>query len=361
MAKQKKDALVDEKQQQVEKEAKTVSETDAARQAYGLPDTWSDAQVQEWITYADKTNIRTPNGTWVYDPTRPSRKVDTWSGSEIDDYVHGLLAGSDAASALQDAVVKRYVEQQNMNQNWSTQQIITYVRTGVAPALTTRNNPLESKARDLKPASKWTDAELEDWVDGAITASTNASDDVLALEVKIRFNLPDEVNTVAEIKAAKLRGLTKHKTATVPVGITEAQLQHITDDLGLYYERTKPSMFVSDREAQVAQVGLDRVFSYVLTFEGAAFIAAMDTVYAFVKNHLTDVFSVDYAFRFTRFVSGSQKLRLRHINLISSFQIIAGNNPQFIMRQDLMTQFAAYEDDAVRLEEYFTDKARQLI
>lgn len=357
----KKDALVDKAQEVVEQKENQMSEVEAARQAYGIPDTWTDAQVQEWITYADKVTIRTQSGSWVYDPTRPSRPVDTWASSEIEDFVKGFLVGSDTQSNLQDAVVKRYVEKQNLNTTWTTQQIVTYVRTGVAPELTTRGNPLDSKERDIKPSSKWTDSELEDWVDDAIKSSTVASDDVLALEVKYRFNLPDEANTVYEVKAAKLRGLKKTTVKAVPEGITSQQIQNINDDLGLYYERTKPSKIVSDTEAQAAQVGLDRVFSYALTFKGAAFVAAMDVIYDFIKNHLTDVFSDDYAFRFSRFVSGSQKLRQRHINLISAFQIVAGNNPQFIMRQDMLTQFVAYEDDASRLAEYFTGKARQNI
>lgn len=339
-----------------------MSEVEAARTSFGIPDTWTDAQVQEWISYANKTTIRTQSGSWVYDPTRPSRAVSTWSSSEIDDYVMGLLAGSDADSSLMEAVIRRYAEKQNLNTNWTTQQLVTYARTGVAPALTTRNNPIESRDRDLKPSSKWTDTELEDWIDGEITASVKASDEALALEAKIRFNLPDEAGTVAEVKSAKLRGLTKRTQQSVPVGITAQQLENINADLVLYYERTKPGMIVSDTEAQRAQVGLDRLFSYVLTFEGAAFVAAMDVITAFVGNHLTDVFSTDYAFRFTRFVSGSHKLRQRHINLISAFQIVAGSNAQFIMRQDLITQFQAFGDnDAVRLSEYFTEQARQKI
>lgn len=359
MAKQKKDALVDQAQTQAEATTQAMTEVEAARQAYGIPDTWTDGQVQEWITYADKTTIRTQSGSWIYDPTRPSRAVSTWPASEIEDFVRGYLVGSDVVSGLQDAVVKRYVEKQNLNATWSTQQIITYVRTGVAPALTTRNNPIDSKERDSKPSSKWTDSELEDWVDGAIHATTTASDETLALEVKYRFSLPDEVNTVAEIKGAKLRGLKKSAVKSIPDGITDQQLQNINDDLAVYYERVKPAKLVSDKEAQTAQVGLDRVFSYALSFKGSAFVAAMDTIYDFIKNHLTDVFSDDYAFRFSRFVSGSQKLRQRHINLISAFLIVAGNNPQFIMRQDMLTQFAAYDDDATRLAEYFTTKARQ--
>ena len=359
----KKDALVDQSVVDTKTAAATENnEVKATRVTYGLPDNWTDAQVKEWDRYSDKANYRTQAGSWVYDPTRPNRKVATWSNAEIEDWVMGLLNGSDAQGSLMDAIVRRYVTTKGLNATWTSLQIITYVRTGIAPALTTRQNPIVSTEREKRAAKDWSDSELEDWIDGEITGTEVAPDSVLALEAKVRFNLPDEANTVAEVRSAKHRNLTKAVVATNVAGISEAQIKAINDDLVLYYERVKPRMIVTDQDAQIAQVGLDRLFSYVLSFEGQAFVVAMDTVRVFVKNHIDDVFSPEYAFRFVRFVSGSQKTRQRHLNLISAFQLLASSDPQFLLQQDLVTQFQAFGDDnAVRLQEYFIDAVTAIV
>ncbi|MFO5742545.1 hypothetical protein ACLBPW_31125, partial [Klebsiella pneumoniae] len=60
--------------------------------------------------------------------------------------------------------------------DWSTLEVVDFVKQGITPPKTLRGSWVNSVIRDHAPPTDWTTAELEDWAEGLIKNSNLIKD-----------------------------------------------------------------------------------------------------------------------------------------------------------------------------------------
>jgi hypothetical protein len=183
--------------------------------------------------------------------------------------------------------------------------------------------------RKSRPASDWSNRELEAWAAGEIKPHGLATPAHLAKALKDRMSLtvtstsPEAVidNYQKEIVARKNEHIT-----IANKGLTDMNTSYIDNVLERYVKITAPGQYLSDETGGRAQRELENLFQYVMKLEGPALLQGMDKIKVFINKHRDDVFSATNAYRFVHLLKGDKRAQRRHVNFIELFHVVTDAN-----------------------------------
>lgn len=325
---------------EIEEDAATAQPSDELadlRETYAMPDDWTDGDVHQWRNWHQrqsnpKIRLRGPEDRhyWVYDPTRDTKAMGDWDDHEILLWLQGDLAnpGNVELARIADEARRRF----DIPLAWSNKQVLTYYRKGIRPKQTLNGVWVEDVARAQRSAGEWTNTELEAWLNQEIRAGGQTSNDArLAQEAKKRFRLSADGTSPQSVRHA-YRNLstqvtveedpqeTPQRSASKELPVLKSSF--IESTLSRYASEVAPRRPVTHTQGVRAQKALDRVFEYALRQEGSEFLASMEMIKSFFKEHRDGLFSPTFAYRFTRDLPGSRRTRQNHLNLIELFLIV---------------------------------------
>ncbi|ANM44865.1 virion structural protein [Pseudomonas phage vB_Pae10145-KEN51] len=382
----------------------------ALRTDHDIPETWTDENVIEWFTNDGIAKGKTELGSFVFDPTRKYRPYDEWSDDELIDAANHRLTGvvNDIADIADDILTKRAKENETTEEvivpvvnedtlkqdirntedsikleelvkqlrihtsdiplDWSTQEVVDFVKQGITPPKTLRGSWVNSVIRDNAPPTDWTTAELEDWAEGLIKNSNLIKDFKIAIELRDRLFLPttsQDIETIVEqwkvfsgkddIKpTGEVKILNSESTSNEPVlrkGMTKMNQVFIESRLEQFATGAKPGDYITIERGGDAQKKLDDVFNYVMTIEDIeGFKSGMDIIFDFVKKNRNTLFSESNALRFVATLPTQNNRQEAHINLLTLFCLFTSD-----------VSDALYQVDINYLARFIPEGKRQLV
>jgi len=355
-----------------------LSPVEAARDAFSLPEAWTDPQVEQWIkTMENEEEETTEDGVFRFDPTRAQRKPADWESKELLAYLKGALIG--VSNKRRSELINEYRRREDLEEAWSDQQVLDYFQKGITPEQTSYGAWVYDRTRPQRQAQDWSTEELMSWAEGELKAVGKTTDIKLAIELKKRHTLNAEADTVGAILAAYNRqfgddqpeeeatpvseqeGLLERAetTSTYNGALTEMNLSFIEGVLDRYVAAVAPGKQITEAEGGKAQRDLDNLFNYVMRMEGPALPEALDMIKRRVVKEREGVFSPSYAYRFTHLLKGDRKAQQRHVNLIELFLIITDRNAGAKRKQiDIRHMLSGYSPAVSdRLTDYFKNYA----
>jgi len=351
------------------------------REQYGIPDTWSAEQVNQWfVKVADLpegTEV-SKDGVFFNDPTRDKRPYDTWSSEELLMALKGDLEISDNKLS---GVIKEYRKRsEEIEDAWSFRQVLDFYREGVIPEKTASGVWVLDVTRNERQPSSWSTQELEAWAKGEIKATSRAPDNKLAVELKNRLKLNSKSNNPADVIAA-YKGATQRAeqspetpqtsavkatqpSASSPAsqetvkGLTHMNLSYIDSTLERYADAVKPGKPVSEQIGASETTKLENMFQYVIKLEPEGMVAGLERIKAFVTKHREGLFSPSNAHRFDHMLRKEGDFKERHINFVELLMIYTDPNKDVRQQCDIRYLLAKQpEDRQDMLVEYFTKVA----
>lgn len=339
------------------------------REEFGIPETWSDDDIQSWMSRevdVDK-GVKTADGVFRFDPTRDKRAMNTWSTDELRAFMTGDLDG--IPKRLENEIVNEYRRRESVVPAWSNQEVLNHLRMGTIPRKTESGLWLNDVERNRRKAAEWSDEELDAWAQGEIKHGANAKDAQLAHELSRRFSLkPKDTSIKSVMDAYQHRndppvGASVEKPAPAPQptpvaqhgALSEMNLSFIDTQMQRYVDTVAPGKVVGDELGGKAQRELDNLFNYVLRLEGPALPEGLDRIKKVIIAERDGVFSPSNAYRFVNQLKGNRRRQQQHINLIELFLILTDRNAAAKRKQiDIGHMLNGYEPDTVaKLMDYF--------
>lgn len=317
------------------------------------------------------TNV---DGVALTDPQRADRQPGDWTDEELLAFVRNELIDVDPKRTQE--LVSEFRRRISHPEAWSTEDVLTYYRTGEEPAMTSTGAWKSDVTRGKRRASEWSNEELQAWVLGEVHPTNLANDAKLAAEVKRRFQLEGK-NDPASVREAFRKSQdtpvveVEDQTPEVeeptvepsPVvsepkvrgALTKMNVSFIQSTLETYAETVQLGKPITDATGGNAQKSLDNLFQYVIRLDGAAFKEGMDMIKAFVRKHRDTLFNPSVAYRFVHMLKGGAERQKAHVDLIVLLMTATSKAPEAVRQMDLrkMVAIAPVEKQDL-LVEYFT-------
>jgi hypothetical protein len=337
----------------VDGDAEEENPITAAKAAFTFLRGWKDAQIEDWLRRCQNDRspfISTNSDVLAYDPTRPKRKPKDWGTEEIKALIKGQLKHINLQAHQLHPFVDELRRRVPIEKAWSTQQVLDHYTKNLTPPKTSTGVWVTDRTRRERPASSWSNAELEAWAMGEIKPEGKASSVQLAQTLRERLSLPTEGTEVEEILASYRVNRSRDTAiatarAAQPSGeLTKMNEAYISDTLQRYVEAVKPGKMVSETSGGKAQRILDAVFAYTLRLEGPKLKAGLDLIKRTVAENRHGAFSPSYAFRFVHQLKGDTRQRRRHTNFIRLFQICTDEDKSVKKQTDIPSMLADHPE-----------------
>lgn len=318
------------------------------RSSHGIPDTWTDEHIDQWIATGGNVVEHTVRGSCVIDPTRKEREIGTWGVDEILDAFEGKLDGVDEGQF--GTLAKAYRQLAPVDAAWSVRDLIDFLTQGLEPAKTTNGAWRTDVTRARRPAQDWTTQELVAWALGEIRTGGETTDQKVAIEMNKRLDLcsqsnkpEDIIRTYRKMQSSAVKVVGVQPTAptpeptieepvvqteiVIPQGLTAMNVGYLKTQTERYSKACKPGTPISPEIGAKEQRELDNLFRYILKLEDPqGFGSAMIYLRDFYKANRDGLFDPQYAFRFTGTLRTEGDIQETHVNLLNIFHVFTDEN-----------------------------------
>lgn len=352
---------VDEEVQEPEVDVDTRSVEERFRDENAFAAEWTDADIRLWERKVGDPSKAFVQGTDVlaFDPLREKRNANQWSTEELVEFLKGTLI--EVNGHRRDEIINEYRRRVTVDQAWSDQDLMHYVRSGETPKKTASGVWLRDETREKRNPTSWTDLELRAWAAGEI--HTKVSSQKLINEINLRFDLTIPNNTTDMQRVKKMvdedvKRVETNEEAKKKGNLTEMNISHIDTVLEQYVTAVKPGQEITTQTATRAQNSLEGLFNYVVKLDGRAMADGLDKIRDKVAKHRKDVFHPDNAHRFTHYVKGDSSTKQRHMGLLELFIVVTDPVKARRKHTDYKAMLRNFPNDKMeKLVDYFKNYA----
>lgn len=337
------------------------------RLSHGIPESWTDEHIDEWIVSGGNVVEHTERGSIVVDVTRKEREISSWNISEILDGFEGKLSGVDEGQY--GALAKAYRQLAPVDAAWSVRDLIDFLTQGLEPSKTTNGAWKQDVTRARRPAQDWTTQELVAWALGEIRAVGEATDQKIAIEMNKRLDLCSQSNKPEDIirtyrkmqsNSVKVVGVqptaptpqatlpeAEPQTETpIPQGLNAMNVAYLKTQTERYLKACAPNTPITPEIGATEQRQLDNLFRYILKLDDpAGFCGAMAYFRDFYAKHRDGLFEPTYAGRYTGSLRTEGDLQETHINLLAIFHVYTDSNKAARKQIDLPSLLRKFPSD----------------
>ena len=310
---------------------------------HGIPDTWTNEHIDQWIATGGNLIEHTERGSIVTDVTRKDRDISTWGVDEILDGFEGKL--TDIGENQYGALAKAYRQLAKVDAAWSVRDLIDFLTQGLEPSKTSNGAWRNDVTRARRPANEWATQELVAWALGEIRAIGETNDQKVAVELNKRLDLcaqsnkPEDViraykkmqNNSVKVVGVQPTAETPEPTIAEPVvqtetvipqGLTAMNVGYLKTQTERYLAACKPGTPITPEKGAKEQRELDNLFRYILKIDDPqGFGSAMSYFRDFYKKHRDGLFEPTYATRFTGTLRSEGDIQETHVNLLAIFHV----------------------------------------
>ncbi|WDS62352.1 hypothetical protein [Pseudomonas phage D6] len=313
------------------------------RTEHGVPDSWTDEHVDQWIATGGNVIAHTERGSVVSDPTRKDREISTWGVDEILDGFEGKLDG--IGENQYSALAKAYRQLVAVDAAWSVRDLIDFLTQGLEPAKTSNGAWRNDVTRARRTAAEWTTQELVAWALGEIRSVGETTDQKVSTELNKRLDLcsqsnkpEDVIRAYKKLQSNSVKVVGEQPTAVtpeptiaepvvqtatvIPQGLTAMNAAYLKTQTERYLKACAPGTPITVEIGTKEQKELDNLFRYILKLEDpVGFGNAMAYFRDFYKKHRTGLFEPTYATRFTGTLRTDGDVQETHVNLLTIFHV----------------------------------------
>lgn len=184
------------------------------RAVFSAPKEWSDNQVLEFVA-SGTTPEKTPEGVWVSDVTRNSKRIEDLTLAEIKSACSGEISLHQVSTPLKLMAVARKrlaCKVGDVVKRWSDKEIFDFLTKEIRPTKTRSGLWPNCPIRQELIAREWSKEELVGWIKGEIQATPTAHPSALVDAIYYKWRI-DAQATEEEAKSFAVSGKPLQRTA----------------------------------------------------------------------------------------------------------------------------------------------------
>lgn len=283
-------------------------------------------------------------------PVFPFSDITTWTVEELELYISRPENMDIYHSKLVQAITIHRQLFTKLNEAWSTDECVAFIKEGVEPPKTTTGCYLNDVTRKLRRESSWTTQELEAWALDEIKPEGLVTRNGLAIQLHERFHMQiksvdaesvivhykhnfgpnkGQVKLVGQIPVAKAIQPTVEEIKVVEKkikypGLSEMNQSYIEENLKRYCEAVAPNRRITPKQGEEAQRQLNNTILAILKEQDPVGVkSGLDILFTkIVAERITNpngVFSDTNIFRFAEGIPETGKAQETHRRLLTLF------------------------------------------
>lgn len=131
---------------------------------------WGEDDLNDWLMF-ERTPAKSPNGYYINDPERWIKDADKWNDTELADLGAGYFGVPEKSQLY---ILDEASERFGLELGITWDDFVTYIKSGVRPAMTSHDVLVNDRNRAGKTAAEWSEDELVSWLLGEIAVEDEA-------------------------------------------------------------------------------------------------------------------------------------------------------------------------------------------
>lgn len=136
---------------------------------------WGEDDLYNWLMFGKEPEV-TPNGYFINDPERWTKKANEWEDEELQDLGFGRFGDLDRDN---EYILDEASERFNLPDGITFEDFCAWTANKTLPELTESGVLINDRHRARKPIEEWDDDELWAWVTDEISAPEDKEDELL--------------------------------------------------------------------------------------------------------------------------------------------------------------------------------------